>query len=414
MIQFILALLFIFSGYSATAQWQTLNSGSSETLLDIHFLTQDYGATVGEGGTVLLTEDRGDHWTEIGDLSEGLGSVRVLGIDTIMVAGSNIFDGNVYLTVDGGANWGNVASGARLDEAGEQIFALGYDSLRVSANGGAQWQGTDPNIGGTLLMEQIAFANDEVGMIAGNISGFASYSTYGFRTEDGGANWLQWYVFDFPNADAWTTAAFAAMDTVYLFTNEYQFFQPSDMNRLVRMTDFYIEMMNGQSNWRFTGEVVNEDMPGYIYDAHFFNTSYGFAVSAEGAIFRTGDGGNSWTSNYSGADSLRSIFAWSEDLIFVVGANGRILRHGQVNATKDPQLLTLSLFPNPVKEAFSLQGISENNGQLFLFNELGQLLRREAWQQGETISVNALPPGNYQVELRTSTQRYLGKLAVVK
>ncbi len=409
MTQFLLIVAFMLSVVMTYAQWQPLTSGTTETLLDIHFLNPSYGAVVGTGGTVLLTDDGGDSWINVGTINQDLGSVRVLGVDTILVAGQNTFDGAVFLTTNGGLDWTLVTDGARLDETSNGVFALAYGGIQSSADQGAQWQDQGLDLGGTLLMEQLSFADDDFGLIAGNVSGFIGYSTYGFFSDDGGNTWLEWYVFDFPNTNAWTHAAFAGPDTVYLFTNQYEHFVPGDTNRVVRMTDFFRETMDGYDVWRFYAEVVNSFLPNYVVDAHFFDGQLGYATSLDGNILKTLDGGATWTSDYLTTDSLRSIYAWSEDLMFAAGSNGQILRLGQVNQTKNASVLDMTLFPNPTTGALTLQGVSEDRGQLLIFNALGELIQTQIWQH-ETIQMDQLPAGIYQLMLQTSTHRYTGKI----
>ncbi len=413
MTNFILTFCLLFIGFGAFAQWQPLTSGTTETLLDIHFLNPSYGAAVGTDGTVLLTEDGGDSWTDIGGLGEDLGSVRVLGVDTILVAGLSIFDGQVYRTTNGGTTWLLETNGARLDRTTNEVYALGYDGIQSSDDQGESWQDLGVDLGGTLLMEQVQFADDDFGLIAGNISGFANYSTYGFFTNDGGNNWLDWYVFDFPNADAWTNASFAGPDTVYLFTNKFEFFVPSDTNRLVRMTDIHKETVGDTDTWRFTGEVVNALMPGYSFDAHFFDGHSGYSVTADGDILKTTDGGASWNVDYTAADTLRSIYAWSEDLMFATGHDGQILRLGQVNSTNDPAIHSLGIYPNPTHSTFVITGVEESVGELLIYNSLGEVIVSKSWQ-GDEIVISHLPKGLYHVVLQCSKQHYAGKILKIE
>ena len=54
--------LLVFSAYS---QFEQLESGTTSELRDVHFINRDTGFVIGRNGTLLRTEDGGNHWQPI-------------------------------------------------------------------------------------------------------------------------------------------------------------------------------------------------------------------------------------------------------------------------------------------------------------------------------------------------------------
>lgn len=394
------------------AQWTRLATGTTENLTDIHFLTTDYGVAVGESGTVLLTTDSGLHWNDIGpDINTHLKSVQVWNIDTLLIAGKKGVEYETYLSMNGGTDWQLVEDAFEINRVNNRLLAIGYDKFRKSDDTGQTWTEGPDQLGGTTLLSQLEVADSQVALAAGNISGFAAYSFYAYRTLDQGENWNPLYVFDLPNADTWTASAYPHPDTLFVFTNEQISFLPGPNNGLMRLTDFYFDTNNGINNWRFEGQLINSQMPTYVHDAVFLTADEGYFVGEDGKIYKTLDGGETWSAIYQGDIPLRSIVLLDQQMGFVVGDKGVVLKNENLTDTQMPPVSpNLKLWPNPTPGKLQVEGIPLASTSMSIYDSMGRLVRHLRWNQGEDISLEGLPAGVYQLSIQLARQQLCFKI----
>lgn len=399
-----------------SAQWTPRNSGTTNTLHDVFFLNENYGAVVGDSSTILLTTNGGMSWQAITiNTKNDLQSVEIIGIDTLLVAAGTYFEGEVYLTTNGGADWELVAEGIDLAKSGDDYFALNSETILRSEDKGETWDTTDIQIGGTTLLERLHFPKGKVGYAIGNISGFASYSTFVYRSVDEGQSWVSLFTPDFPNSNAYTAAAFPSADTAYIFTNQQVRFLPGPLNQLTKAYNFYFDSVQTQQ-WRFDSEIVNDSLPTYMYDAQFFDTQTGYAVGENGNIYKTTNGGVDWTADYTGNQPLEAIFMLNQSIGYAVGANGTILKfEDSTNPTTEPiPDLTLSFYPNPTSGEIRLEGVETTDAILTLFSPIGQILQQMPLNGDPVIHLNHLANGWYMMQVRSGAQLYSRKVIVQK
>ncbi len=394
------------------AQWYSLSTGTSENLTDIHFLSTDYGVAVGESGTVLLTTDSGLHWNNIGpDISTDLKSVQIWNTDTLLIAGKMGTEHETYLSTNGGANWQLVEDAFEIKRINNRLLAIGYDTFRKSDDTGLTWTEGPDLLGGTTLLSQLEVADAQAALAAGNISGFAAYSFYAYLTLDQGDNWNPLYVFDLPNADTWTASAYPHQDTLFVFTNEQISFLPGPNNGLIRLTAFYFDTNNGINSWRFDGRVINSQMPTYVHDAAFLTADQGYLVGEDGKIYEPFDGGENWSSIYQGDVALRSIILLDQQMGFVVGDKGQVLKNENVTDTpKPPNSPRLKLWPNPSRGKLQVEGIPSASTSMSIYDNGGHLVRQFQWNEEEDISLEGLPAGVYQLSIQLERQQLCFKI----
>lgn len=409
----ILSCLF-FANFASSQAWSLLNSGTDRHLRDIYFLDDSYGVAVGDTGTVLLTANGGTTWSQINlDTKKTIASVLILGVDTFLVAAGDYFDGDIYRTTDGGNQWVRVDGAIELAKNVSSFFALNSKNILHSENRGLTWQPTDISIGSTTLLAELSFPDKSTGYAMGLVSGFATYSAFGYRSIDGGLSWLPLFEQDFPNADAWTASFFPNADLGFVFTNQFVNFLPGTNNKLVKINNFYFDNRPGLFVWRFDSEIVNNAMPTYINDAAFLDAQEGFAVGENGSIYSTTNGGKDWTEDFTGENPLKSIFILEKNIGYVVGDNGTILKYNFSTSTHEPsQPRILQLYPNPAQEVVRFDVPETSQGILSIYNAQGQALRSITLNGENVVALGHLTAGFYLVEIRSNGQIYQGKLIV--
>lgn len=396
------------------AQWTKLASSTTQNLHDVTFLNANYGVAVGDTGTVLRTTNGGASWQPRNiSTKSNLQSVEIIGIDTILVAAGSYFEGEVYRTTNGGNTWTLVAEGIDLEPSGNDYFALNSENILRSSNKGATWDSTGIEIGSTTLLERLHFPS-KVGYAIGNVSGFASYSTIGYRTDDAGQTWTGLFSLDFPNANAYSAAAFPDADTGLIFTNVQERFLPGRLNQLTKIYAFYFDESQTQQ-WRFDSELVNDSLPAYINDAYFFDGLNGYALGANGILYKTTDGGVTFTANYMGTSPLEAIFMLNRSIGYAVGEKGTILKLNLINSTDEPiPTFSLQCYPNPTTGEIRLEGLETSDAILTIFNPMGQILQQKTLNGEQIVNLTNLANGWYLVQVRSEGKWYNGKVIVQK
>lgn len=391
---------------SAFAQWTPLVSGTTRDLHDLYMFDSNYGVAVGDEGTVLLTTDKGDHWQSIGgNLTGSLRSVVVLSHDHFLVAEGDIFYGRVFETTNGGMHWDSIAPGANLALTGTGVFALNYQTVLYSDDNANNFYPTGINIGGTTLPEKLLFPTDHVGYVCGNISGFAAYANYGYRSDDGGGNWKELFPFDYPGNGVYTAAHYINADTGYYFVNINVGFQTGPINKLHRFHDFYYDNTPGIDSWRFTGEIVNETLPAFMNDGWFADYFKGWAAGDNGVLYVTADAGITWEVAYQNTGALYGITALDGIAAFVVGANGTILRNSLVDGTRpEPVYTDLSIFPNPANANITIDlPTGFEPVQIQWYDLAGHLIEVQAISGNAVLNTRSLADGLYLVTVVGTT-----------
>jgi hypothetical protein len=220
------------------------------------------------------------------------------------------------------------------------------------------------------------------------------------RTVNGGKTWHELDVFSFPNAAALTAFSFTDQDTGFLFMNLFNLFSPNDSSQLIRVHDFQLTPLFGDSLWMFDYDSLNFNFPDYVNDCKFLSSKVGYAVGNNGIIFKTTDEGNTWMNDYTGDNALFAIDMIDENTGYAVGEEGTILKLGFGTALNSPEnfIQELSIFPNPSAEQSLLQFYLSKNAmvQIIIRNSSGKIM--------EEMSKSLLK-GNHSLILKTSSYR---------
>ena len=247
-------------------------------------------------GTILWTNDAGNHW-EFKDIGNPCCNMNATLVDPYVAFGIGQY-GVGKKTTDSGATWSSFNYYPLY--SGEKLFAFNPDTVYFAG-----------------------------------LDNFHLLGAFG-KTLDGGSNW---------NIN--TISTNKGFTAIY-FCNYNKGWVGGDMG-VIKYT------VNGGNSWIGTGsQLVTLSN---IQDIAFTDTLNGWAITSDGKIIHSTDGGIAWSINYKGTDALFAMcFTKPDGIGYAVGDSGRVLKYEQLSATQKINYeIVYSLYPNPNNGKFTLE-----------------------------------------------------------
>jgi hypothetical protein len=341
-IQMLFGLIILMSmpGY---AQFEVLNSGTSNDLNTIHFADHQNGYAGGANGTLLKTHNEGRTWQKIDSIPESdVKDIFFISPDTGFIVGDdNLF----FRTLNGGLDWDTIPADEETSFTAIQFvdnktgFVTGHNPeggiIGKTTDAGITWEfqnvkddcshrnfttGQDCD---DIYLMNMSFLNDQVGVLGG----FAYNILFGKRpyickTEDGGITFTEisptftrneWYLgkeivsVNYLNDHDVIAIMNAGTGTDFLFISDYKV-----------------------SSFGWVSNETNLDGRGWYFAMEFLGRFTGYftgLVEGQSQIIKTMDQGNSFmylkppTNN-----SLYASFFTDPNTGYFVGQGGVILR----------------------------------------------------------------------------------------
>jgi len=333
-------LLFSTSNYS---QWFQQTSGTSTYLHSIENTENEIVYIAGGSGTLLKSTNGGEVWFSlVSGTTKHLRDIEFINSNLGYCVGDG---GTILKTTDGGLTWLPQISGTT--ENLYCIFIVDANNLYIGGTNGTILKSIDGGIEWSIQYSGVTQAIVDMHFIDID-NGFACGIGFAIKTTDGGTNWIQ-------------------MDTGGI-----------------------------QDNW-FPSVYFQNPNVGYILSG--YGDPYGWST---GQISKTNDGGNNWIQLYAGSNFLSDIVFLSENLAFVVGIDGIILK--TTNAGSDwliedtPKYYCLS----DIDFSIPIGGYVDG----FAVGEDGIILKRDeisSVKQDETFITNYNLSQNYPNPFNPST-----------
>jgi photosystem II stability/assembly factor-like uncharacterized protein len=310
------------------AIWEPVNVKEDLELMSVHFATADEGWVGGgrssmQGGVILHTKDGGDHWeVQLGDpqsSDRAYGNLRFAGPKIgFAVQSTGVGDHQLLRTTDG-QSWapsgtvGQHRNDYRFISADVGFYTHGAD-LQRTQNAGRKWERVyqcrvKAEMNGLTRdvnceFEQLYFVDANVGYATSHGIG----SGAGFvmaKTEDGGATWTPWVIL--PGEDGKEGALhFFDANTGVMRTINGKVFRTAD----------------GGKTW--TG------VPGHIDgkpDIEFADAEVGWMMRYNTMTYTT-NGGKSWVSRNIGFPAGVNAFSLVQrDRGYAAGSHGMVYRY---------------------------------------------------------------------------------------
>lgn len=314
MIKIVVGYFLFALSHLAYAEWEQVESPTSQRLNQVVFISNHSGFIVGNGGVVLESIDSGITWNPISTgYSASFSAVVFLNENTGFIAGSG---GLILQTADGGTTWEMSSTPDTSTALSDIVFVTSAKGYALSRDGriwrsvdsGSTWQvnsskAYQPNGG---VSPSFCFPNADTGYVAmGDLHAI-------LKSTDGGESWG---VID---PTALLPSGFATfLSGCHFFDGSSGFFVGSYYGDMVATHDGAVSLVKkGLTNSN---------------DIYFPSLHVGYSVGGYGGgeakLFKSEDGGENWSAQaVPDVSQLTSVHFLNADYGFAVGANGTILR----------------------------------------------------------------------------------------
>ena len=361
---------------NATAQWTSVNSGSTGMYESVYFFDASNGIA-SSTSDVIKTSDGGSTWTKI----------TVAGIRDIDFASSTIgyaagISGHeIYKTINGGTTW-TALTPLQSSKNLWGVSVIDANTFYVCGNNGIVWKST--NGGTSFTAVNIASAGNLVDIDFANANEGCALELNGkvWRTTNGGTTWTNTY--------ATIGVTFSDMSFVDAYTGF-----------VVGSGGSIIKTINGGASWaNLTSNSIS-----YLQYVDFYNPLNGIAAGLNGIVLHTINGGNTWTNEITGINTgLYSCTYLTTHVAIAAGSNGIMIKNTALPAGIE-QFSKNNVFainPNPASDYISveIENVSNKPELISIIDMQGKLLLQQtSLQSVSDIDVSLLPQGIYILKL---------------
>lgn len=363
----ILVLIIQFlTGITSDAQWILQQIDPTVNLFDVRFINRNTGWVCGDN-RIFKTTNAGVNWIEQSNPAQALlWQIHPVNENVVYAAGYC----TILKTTDGGMNWIGLRLGSPTKGCSGQFYTnLWFKDENTGWFGGLQIAIRTTNGGETFIdsiainrsMYDIHFRDDSTGVMAG----FGAT----LRTTNAGTNW---YEVKLPH--------YSIDPDVYRmsFLDNYGW-AGTLANVVYKTTNFGIY-------WDSIVQMQPNKNLDHIYCVEFSSHLIGYAGCNRGNIFKTEDGGLTWTlhpTSLYGIPIYRAIYAYDDNKVWAVG-RGKILytTNGGLTEIKhssnfNPEVHELfQNYPNPFNPVTTIKFDLTKNSKvkLFVSNITGKII----------------------------------------
>lgn len=300
---------------------------ANEDLNAVHFITPEIGFIGGKDNILMRTTDGGATWTQASAVTRSpFGFGDPLWHIQFVNANDGFAMGNrAYRTNDAGASWQQVSSPDTIYDfdflTPQRGFASSRRAIYVTSNAGTSWTEVLP-FSTDHFVTDFDFYSENNALVVGRVNSLLGV----FRSTNSGQNWqristllLDRIVFMTEQVVIGTKGAiyYRSVDGGVNWVQTHSEFDPisqAEVEAVTRISDTSAATIGFDARILITHDsgltwtLVKEPTGvwGFELDIHFPTTETGYAVGRLGLIYKTTDGGSTWTQINNGA--ARALF----------------------------------------------------------------------------------------------------------
>ncbi len=376
----IIALLFGIAllGNTVFAEWNSISSGTTNSITNLRFINDQTGYYVGSSGTVGKTTNGGSTWNVLTvPTISNLFGISFPSATVGYISGGNTSTSRMIKTTDGGNTWTvlNFPVSTILRDVSFVNETTGYAvggnrTIIKTTDGGASW--VIQNQSGTEFFTSVKTFSSTEAICCGSAGAI-------YKTTDGGASWV--------SKTSPTTNHLAAMN----FPNGMEGY-------ILGGGNFILKTANRGEDW----EMVSVSGSSGLASIKFLTPTIGFVVGSNGLIMKTTNAGLSWTTEVSNTtESIQTIEATSSHL-HIAGSNGyygqteNLIGIQNINSEIPKDYKLSQNYPNPFNPITNIEFSipTKGNVKLTVFDISGK-------EVGLLVN-NVLSPGTYRFDFNAN------------
>jgi photosystem II stability/assembly factor-like uncharacterized protein len=343
----------IFRSTDNGVTWQAVVTGPSDAydLYSVCFVNPNIGFTVGHRGRILRTTDAGLTWTQYAPTYIDMDAAHFITDSIGFAAAWN----NIYKTTDAGSSWSplSLTTASNFDRFRYIHFfnkdtglAMAETPVRIykTYNGGTSWQEINLNILYNDAISGAFFLNRTI-----YLSTTGPYLPRVLRSLDAGETWTVqdtslmygpfyknpfftdiktgYAVYGYSvyktidSAKTWNQLVMLPVQLLrsVWFTNDTTGYAVGDQSYITKTSD------SGHTWTQLHIDPTNNNVPGDLKQVRFFDQKIGFVINGRN-VYRTINGGNSWTLHGTPGWDLTGIEISPDSSLYLYGIYGSILK----------------------------------------------------------------------------------------
>jgi len=299
--------------YDGNTWFQSVQSDPNKDLNGVFFVDVSKGWAVGEGGTILRTADGGNTWEEASDnggITEELYGVCFVDSENGWAVGAN---GTIVRSINGGVDWITQTVPSEVGTLRDVSFLIDDDGDWTNDVGwavGSDGHVIRTNDSGDNWSSEINVSEALHGIHVNSATHGCAVGKEGIILIYEGSSWVvqnEFLVNDLQSvwmADE-THAWLAGLGGAIAKTTDGMRWYPKDLPE----------------------EYKDVDLFGISFAGSYTTTTPGWAVGANGKIFKSSDAGETWIEQTSPVPSvqLNDVYAISADKVVAVGDSGTVI-----------------------------------------------------------------------------------------
>lgn len=400
---FILASLLLSASSHAADYWQKVSVPGTKNLLSVSFGNKSVGYIAGTDSTLLKTSDGGKTWVSIKPagmvfsvISPDITDVHFItdniGYAIVGNAVNPVYNGVLYKTTDGGANWtaqnSDITCQAMFFFNENNGFVAGgkfFSGKNVNKLDAGVWQSTQYfSFNATEQLHAVDFFNPNVGIVGGD-------SGYVYRTFNGGISWdtvktiIDTSINDLKYIDE---------NTILAATNN---FGSSILISKDKGLTWNYDISSATFFYPYFRAMARSAKDSLIFAGTSLTTGKGVIFYFEKKIMTI----------FQADENLNHVTLAYDSTAFVVGDNGLVLTN-RVEGTGIPEKElaagTIVLYPNPTNGKYSISAAFEYAA--IVYDCLGRKVFEDAsYSRKHTIDLTGNAPGSYLIEILTKDNK---------
>jgi len=369
--------------------WASLDSGTQQNLIGVHFVNPNIGYVVGTYGTILKTTNGGITWAEQSSgVMDHLCSVYFTDVQTGYVVGER---GTILKTINGGIEWcrlGGGFTGSNLYSVqfvdSNTGYAVGDNAIILKTiDGGKSWDvksGEDNS-----KFYSVYFPEPMIGYAVGHSVTLAvggiiiNFEGIIYKSIDGGETWASIHTVDNKFI---MSAYFTDPNTGYLIGYNYYsrntlvslydkwgnliYYDPNPPSPTTQISTYTTKTANGGNSWTHDFLYSLPDLVLYPLSIYFPDNQTGYMVGEEGRIFHTSNAGDIWVGQTPGEINtlynLQDVYFPDVLTGYAVGENGTILKASPASPEISSNLADFDFGAISVGSSFFQSVIISNEG----------------------------------------------------